>query len=55
MSAIDSRLSRLQKKLKEKKLDAFLNWEPHNVEYLTGSRVEGKLLITEKKKFFMLN
>jgi len=53
MSPIDSRLSRLQKKLKEKKLDAFLNLEPHNVEYLTGSSVEGKLLITGKKKFFI--
>jgi Xaa-Pro aminopeptidase len=53
MSPIDSRLSRLQRKLKEKKLDAFLNWEPHNVEYLTGSSVEGKLLIMGKKKFFI--
>ncbi|MFQ5834924.1 MAG: M24 family metallopeptidase [bacterium] len=53
MSPIDSRLARLQKKLKEKKLDAFLNWEPHNVEYLTGSEVEGKILFTGKEKFFV--
>ncbi len=53
MSSIDSRLSWLQQKLKEKKLDAFLNWESHNVEYLTGRPVEGKLLFTGKEKFFI--
>lgn len=53
MSSLDSRLSRLQQKLKEKKLDAFLNWEPHNVEYLTGSEVEGKILFTREEKFFI--
>ncbi len=53
MSSIDSRLSRLQQKLKEKRLSAFLNWEPHNVEYLSGTRVEGKLLFMGKEKFFI--
>ena len=53
MSSIDSRLSRLQQKLKKKRLDAFLDWEPHNVEYLTGSRVEGKMLFTPEGKFFI--
>jgi Xaa-Pro aminopeptidase len=53
MSPIDSRLSRLQQKLKEKKLFAFLNWEPHNVEYLTGTQAEGKLLLTREGKFFI--
>ncbi|MFQ6067076.1 MAG: M24 family metallopeptidase [bacterium] len=53
MTPIDSRLSRLQQKLTKKRLFAFLNWEPHNVEYLTGTQVEGKLLFMGKEKFFI--
>ncbi len=53
MSLINCRLSRLQQKLKENNLFAFLNGEPHNVEYLTGNQVEGKMLFMGKEKFFI--
>ncbi len=45
----------LRKKIKEEELDGLIITEPHNVFYLTGSRVEGTGLVTQEKSFLIVS
>lgn len=45
----------LKKKIKEEELDGLIITEPHNVFYLTGSRVEGWALLTQEESFLIVS
>ncbi len=45
----------LKKKIKEEELDGLIITEPHNVFYLTGSRVEGTGLVTQEESFLIVS
>jgi len=50
---IDFRLNRVSKEMEEKKVDALLITNPYNVLYLTASSIEGNILFTSERKFFI--
>ena len=45
----------LRKKIKEEELDGLIITEPHNVFYLTDSRVEGTGFVTQEENFFIVS
>ena len=45
----------LKKKIKEEELDGLMITEPHNVFYLTGSRVQGTGLVTQEENFLIVS
>ncbi|MEA1964481.1 MAG: aminopeptidase P family protein [Candidatus Aerophobetes bacterium] len=49
----DFRLNRISKEMEKKRVDALLITNPYNVLYLTGSSVEGNILFTSQRRFFI--